>query len=60
MPATWRFRKRDRRGSPGQPIRWNIMAVYTEVGDDELVRFATEYDIGEILSCKGIAEGIEN
>ena len=36
------------------------MAVYTEVGDDELVRFATEYDIGEILSCKGIAEGIEN
>ena len=36
------------------------MAVYTEVGDDELVQFATEYDIGEILSCKGIAEGIEN
>ncbi len=36
------------------------MAVYTEVGDDELVEFATEYDIGEILSCKGIAEGIEN
>ena len=36
------------------------MAVYTEVGDDELVRFATEYDIGEVLSCKGIAEGIEN
>ncbi len=36
------------------------MAVYTEVGDDDLVRFAAEYDIGEILSCKGIAEGIEN
>ena len=36
------------------------MAVYTEVGDDELILFATEYDIGEILSCKGIAEGIEN
>jgi homoserine kinase type II len=36
------------------------MAVYTEVGDDELVRFAAEYDIGEVLSCKGIAEGIEN
>ncbi len=36
------------------------MAVYTEVGDDELIQFATEYDIGEILSCKGIAEGIEN
>ncbi len=36
------------------------MAVYTEVGDDELVTFAAEYDIGEVLSCKGIAEGIEN
>ena len=36
------------------------MAVYTEVGDDELVPFAAEYDIGEVLSCKGIAEGIEN
>ncbi|MBL6947662.1 MAG: homoserine kinase [Rhodospirillales bacterium] len=36
------------------------MAVYTEVGDDELVEFAAEYDIGEVLSCKGIAEGIEN
>ena len=39
---------------------WCIMAVYTEVGDDELVQFAAEYDIGEVLSCKGIAEGIEN
>ena len=36
------------------------MAVYTEVGDEELVAFAAEYDIGEVLSCKGIAEGIEN
>jgi len=36
------------------------MAVYTEVGDEELIAFAGEYDIGEVLSCKGIAEGIEN
>ncbi|HEY4636552.1 MAG TPA: homoserine kinase [Rhodospirillales bacterium] len=36
------------------------MAVYTEVGDEELIAFAAEYDIGEVLSCKGIAEGIEN
>ena len=36
------------------------MAVYTEVGDDELARFVGEYDIGEIVSCKGIAEGVEN
>ncbi|MEE8351308.1 MAG: phosphotransferase, partial [Rhodospirillales bacterium] len=36
------------------------MAVYTEVGDEELIGFITNYDIGEVLSCKGIAEGIEN
>lgn len=36
------------------------MAVYTEVGDDELEAFIAEYDIGPALSCKGIAEGVEN
>jgi len=36
------------------------MAVYTEVGDEELNHFSANYDIGEFLSCKGIAEGIEN
>src|SRR5438093_2468668 len=36
------------------------MAVYTEIGDDELRTFAALYDIGEVLSCKGIAEGVEN
>ena len=36
------------------------MAVYTEVGDEELAEFIAEYDIGDVLSCKGIAEGIEN
>ena len=36
------------------------MAVYTEVGDDDLEAFAGEYDLGSILSCKGIAEGVEN
>src|SRR6202011_571772 len=36
------------------------MAVYTEVSDDELRAFARFYDIGEVLSCKGIAEGVEN
>ncbi len=36
------------------------MAVYTEVGDEELVDFAAEYDIGEVVACKGIAEGVEN
>ncbi len=36
------------------------MAVYTEVSDTELEAFVAEYDIGEIVSCKGIAEGVEN
>ena len=36
------------------------MAVYTEIGDDELREFTAVYDIGEVLSCKGIAEGVEN
>jgi homoserine kinase type II len=36
------------------------MAVYTEIGDDELRSFAALYDIGAVLACKGIAEGIEN
>jgi len=36
------------------------MAVYTDVSDEELRAFAALYEIGEVLSCKGIAEGVEN
>ncbi len=36
------------------------MAVYTEVSDDALHDFLREYDIGEVVSFKGIAEGVEN
>jgi homoserine kinase type II len=36
------------------------MAVYTDVPDDELAAFIAGYDIGDIVSCKGIAEGVEN
>ena len=36
------------------------MAVYTEVSDEELEAFVAEYDIGDVQSCKGIAEGVEN
>ncbi len=36
------------------------MAVYTEVDDEELTRFLAAYDVGELLSYKGIAEGVEN
>jgi homoserine kinase type II len=37
-----------------------FMAVYTEVSDEELEAFIAEYAIGEVTSCKGIAEGVEN
>ncbi len=36
------------------------MAVYTEVPDSELEEFIARYDIGRVVSCKGIAEGVEN
>lgn len=36
------------------------MAVYTEVSDEDLQAFAAQYDLGEFVSCKGIAEGVEN
>ena len=36
------------------------MAVYTEVGDADLEEFLKAYDLGSLLSFKGIAEGVEN
>jgi homoserine kinase type II len=36
------------------------MAVYTDVSADDLARFIGRYNIGELLSYKGIAEGVEN
>jgi homoserine kinase type II len=36
------------------------MAVYTDVNDEELARFIAAYGLGELLSYKGIAEGVEN
>ena len=36
------------------------MAVYTDVAADELAEFLDQYDVGELLSYKGIAEGVEN
>ena len=36
------------------------MAVYTDVAADELAEFLSHYDIGDLLSYKGIAEGVEN
>lgn len=36
------------------------MAVYTEVTDDALRGFLTDYDIGGLVAFRGIAEGVEN
>ena len=36
------------------------MAVYTEFGDEEFAAFMAGYDLGGVLSVKGIAEGVEN
>ncbi|ABC89773.1 homoserine kinase protein [Rhizobium etli CFN 42] len=36
------------------------MAVYTDIAEDDLKWFLTEYDVGTLLSYKGIAEGVEN
>ena len=36
------------------------MAVYTEVTDEALAAFLAGYDLGRVVSFKGIAEGVEN
>lgn len=36
------------------------MAVYTDLSDSELSALLALYDVGEALSFKGIAEGVEN
>src|SRR5882762_7479374 len=37
-----------------------VMAVYSDVTAEDLADFLHEYDLGELLSYKGIAEGVEN
>jgi homoserine kinase type II len=36
------------------------MAVYTQVDEEELEKFLSGYDLGTVMSFKGIAEGVEN
>ncbi|WHA40628.1 homoserine kinase [Agrobacterium larrymoorei] len=36
------------------------MAVYTDITEDDLRQFLGQYDVGELTSYKGIAEGVEN
>lgn len=36
------------------------MAVYTHVPAEDMAAFLTRYDVGSLVSAKGIAEGVEN
>ncbi len=36
------------------------MAVYTDVSDEALRAFLTDYPLGELVAFRGIAEGVEN
>jgi len=36
------------------------MAVYTDLTDEQLTDLLSDYNIGNVLSLKGIAEGVEN
>lgn len=36
------------------------MAVYTHLGAEEMARIIAEFDVGSLVSAKGIAEGVEN
>ena len=36
------------------------MAVYTDVSDEDLAAFLADYAIGDMLSLRGVAEGVEN
>ncbi|MBB4348417.1 MULTISPECIES: homoserine kinase [Rhizobiaceae] len=36
------------------------MAVYTDITETDLKHFLAQYDVGELTSYKGIAEGVEN
>ena len=36
------------------------MAVYTDISDDELATLLADFDIGQAIAFKGIAEGVQN
>jgi homoserine kinase type II len=36
------------------------MAVYTHLGAEDLARLIAQYDVGDLVSAKGIAEGVSN
>lgn len=63
-PAAASAHRRD--ATPSRPASvqpsasYRLMAVYTDVSDEELRAFMSGYDLGDVLSLKGIAEGVEN
>jgi homoserine kinase type II len=36
------------------------MAVYTQIDREQLARFLTDYDVGDLIDFAGIAQGVEN
>lgn len=36
------------------------MAVYTQIGAEDMAALVAEFDVGELVSAKGIAEGVSN
>src|SRR5262245_66316383 len=36
------------------------MAVYTDITDEELAGLLADFDLGQAISFKGVAEGVEN
>ncbi|HSG54725.1 MAG TPA: homoserine kinase [Paracoccaceae bacterium] len=36
------------------------MAVYTQLSSDDLAALIAQYDVGDVVSAKGIAEGVQN
>ena len=40
--------------------RGRELAVYTQLGPEQVSAFLTQYDAGELIALKGIAEGVEN
>ena len=42
------------------PARRPDLAVYTQLGPEQVSPFLAKYDAGELVALKGIAEGVEN
>lgn len=45
---------------PASDVTREAMAVYTDITDEQVNAFVADYEIGNVIACKGIAEGIEN